>query len=937
MKSEANPADTDSGRVDGFLLAAVDLSIGGCIFAVPLLLGGRHPLGQLLLVILAVVGAVAWTTRRSLAARAIWRHSRIEPLLLAAAALLVFQLTPLPECLLAWLRGDAAQTLSLWVSQDSSLQAVPGHMGRWACLSLAPWATREALVTLMSYSMLFLLIVQRVQSLADVERLLRWMAVATVAMAAFGLVQMLTSNGKFFWFLEHHGGTTEGAACGSFLNRNRFAGFLALGVGPVVWWALAPTRHRDDGRPAIIAMSRWSGLAVVLLAVLLSLSRGGTAAGVIALVVVLFVCYRSKALRGGSLGAMAGVAILVGVCLGVCGHERVAGRMDDWFSGSLQGLDRDAHRRTVWKATAAAALANMPLGSGAGTHRYVCPLYLDASLSPAYVESAGRFFSAHADNGPLEVFEETGIAGAALLAVAVAVAGFWCLGGLFRSKSRRLSLALGAVAASLAAGMAHNLVDCAWYVPGCMVAVVVLLAAGCRLYQLSGNDARRRSQRVVLPRAFAVACTLVLLSLGVWMLAGRIGPVAAEPHWNTYRLLCRTQISRDAAGVMPDEARSQTSQTDDKHEDDKCEGNVCCEAGERLECGFQRTADVTLEKMVDALENVVRWDPRRVDAHVQLAGVYLLLFEDRQAASELNRMPLSALRDAAVASGFRSRRELEGWLARSVGPHYRLLEKSRRHAHAAAALCPLEGAAYVYLAELCFLECDNNNGIDSHKSVSQAYLQQALAVRPFDGAILLAAGNEAALGGDFELALTLWKRSYRAGRVHQRELIRRLLGHVCPQDIAGEIDFFLDNFEPDLPILRRMEKAYAEIAEAGQMVRLRRTHAEALHAKASRTPRGRRSAQLWMEARLVHVKLEEQAAAVRCLEEALRCDPNSYKAHYRLALALLDREDLPEARRHLQWCLARKSDDRRARKKFKEVLRLEASLEGVASQQRLTR
>ena len=275
MPSKPNSSGDDPGRVDGFLLAAVDLSIGGCIFAVPLLLGGRHPLGQLLLVILAVGGAVAWTTRRSLMARATWRRSRIEPLLLAAIAILVFQLSPLPEGLLAWLRGDAAQTLILWGSENSSGQEMAGQMGQWAYLSLAPWATREALVTLLAYSMVFLVIVQRVQSLADVERLLRWIALATVAMAAFGLVQMLTSNGKFFWFLEHHHGTTEGAACGSFLNRNRFASFLALGVGPVVVWALAPARHRGDGRPAQIAVLRWSGLAVVLLAVLMSLSRGG--------------------------------------------------------------------------------------------------------------------------------------------------------------------------------------------------------------------------------------------------------------------------------------------------------------------------------------------------------------------------------------------------------------------------------------------------------------------------------------------------------------------------------------------------------------------------------------------------------------------------------------------------------------------------------------
>ncbi|MEA1952679.1 MAG: hypothetical protein U9N87_14960, partial [Planctomycetota bacterium] len=223
-----NPKSLDkSSRVDDFLLGVVDLSILGSIFVVPLLLGGRHPLGQLLLVLLAVCGVLAWTARRSLAPRATWRISKAEPLLLAAVALLVFQLMPLPDGLLACLRGDAARALHLWTSQN-----LPGNMGPWPIVSLAPEETRVALVMLLSYSMLFMLVVQRVQSLSDVERLLRLVALAAVCMAAFGLVQLLFGNGRYFWFLEHVAGTTDGAACGSFLNRNHFAHFLALGVGP---------------------------------------------------------------------------------------------------------------------------------------------------------------------------------------------------------------------------------------------------------------------------------------------------------------------------------------------------------------------------------------------------------------------------------------------------------------------------------------------------------------------------------------------------------------------------------------------------------------------------------------------------------------------------------------------------------------------------------
>ena len=882
-------------RIADFLLAAVDLSIMGSIFAVPLLLGGRHPLGQLLLVLLVVGGALSWTARRSLQPRATWRISMAEPLLLAAVALLVVQIVPLPEGLLAWLSGDAARTLHLWTNQN-----VSGAMGSWPSVSLAPEETRAALVMLLAYVMLFVLVVQRVQSLGDVERLLRLIALAAVAMAAFGLLQLIFANGRYFWFLEHASGTTEGAACGSFLNRNHFAHFLALGIGPIVWWAVDAVREKDAVRQ-IKTVLRWSALALVLLAVLLSLSRGGAAAVVPAWAVVVFVCYRLGAINARTLAAMGGVLVLVVAALAMFGHERVVARMDDWLDSSLQSLDRDAQRRIVWTATAAAGMENKLLGTGAGSHRYVCPLYLDAQNNPAYVESAGRFFSTHADNGPLEIFEETGIVGLVLLAAGVVVAGFWCMGGMYRSESRRLSLALGAVAASLAASLAHNLVDCPWYVPGCMVLLVVLLACACRLFQLSGDDARRLAQRRAMPRGFALAAVFIVLILGCWMLEGCLGPLTAEPHWNEYRLRCRASIARDGAGILPDESF------------------------ESRQNGAGRGVGQTVEKMIEALENVVRLDPHRTDARVQLAGAYLLLFEHRQAVSQLNRMPLPALREAVGVCDFQSQRELEDWLARAVGPHWRLLEKSRRQARTAVGQCPLQGAAYVYLAQICFLE-----GGDPQAN-ARAYLQQALAVRPFDGAILLAAANEAALAGDFDRALLLWKQSYRAGRVHQRELVRRLVGQICSQDTAAEADFFLDNFQPDLPILRQLHKAYESLAADDPPPRLRQAYADAVEAEAQRLHGGQKAAELWLEARLARVKLGDQRRAVACLRRALQCDPSCYKAHYRLAIAMMEMQDISEARRQLEWCLARKPDDGSARRKLEELLRQDVTRQAACT------
>ncbi|NIL96134.1 MAG: hypothetical protein GTO62_03070, partial [Planctomycetales bacterium] len=56
-------------------------------------------------------------------------------------------------------------------------------------ISLTPTATRGGLVMFLAYGLMFLVTVQRMGQLSDVRRLLCWFALATVAMAALGIVQ----------------------------------------------------------------------------------------------------------------------------------------------------------------------------------------------------------------------------------------------------------------------------------------------------------------------------------------------------------------------------------------------------------------------------------------------------------------------------------------------------------------------------------------------------------------------------------------------------------------------------------------------------------------------------------------------------------------------------------------------------------------------------
>ena len=222
------------------LLRIVDGCTAGCIFLVPLLLGGSHPLGQLALLALALVMAAAWTLRQCRGdRRAVWRATAATPLLLGGAVLLALQIVPWPAGWLERLSPHTADLLPLWNSH-----APPAaRLGTWQTLSLTPAATRTALALLLAYAAVFWVTVQRIEQLPDVERVLRWCGLSAAAVAALGLVEFFAGNGKLFWFYEHPYANTLDVVRGSFVNRNHFADFLALGIGPLIWWMQDASRR----------------------------------------------------------------------------------------------------------------------------------------------------------------------------------------------------------------------------------------------------------------------------------------------------------------------------------------------------------------------------------------------------------------------------------------------------------------------------------------------------------------------------------------------------------------------------------------------------------------------------------------------------------------------------------------------------------------------
>jgi O-antigen ligase len=873
-----------------WLLRFVDCGLCGVVFVVPLLMGGRSALGQLVLAALAAVVACAWFLRQGI--RGERTRVPVGPgiILSAAVAITALQFVPLPSSALSVISPNLADVLPLWQSSSDS----PSPLGSWSTISLSPSATRTCLAVLLAYSLLFLVTIQRIGGVNDVQRILRWCALSAIFMAIFGLVQLLAGNGKFFWFLELPFTSTFDVAKGSFTNRNHFAHFLALGAGPLIWWlqdsyggAKSWQTHSADCRSRRAGAAHWMpnilmpALGILLLAGLLSLSRGGMLMLFVAAGICAAVCLRQSALGKRFALALAVAGVLTGGALAVSGYQRVSDRLAQLSSGSAEIVDQYGGRREIWTATARAMPHFAICGSGAGSFRDVYPTFFSSPVSEAIEYT-------HAENCYLQIALEAGFPGLVLALGGVGGCIYWCMGSLKRSAPVEIKLCAGAIAGSLAASILHAAADFVWYVPACMAIVAILAACALRLSQLAGKERASTSistkplggrRRMCFSPAFAVAALL----LGAWMVNQCAGPAMAEPYWNEYQL-AKIAFDRDANQVYISVLKEQS-------------GNPA-----RLK---------EQQRLIDLLSQVARLDAGNARAHLDAAEAYLRLFDARQAASD-NRMSLGNIRDAAIASAFSTRAELDGWLSRAVGDHREYLDLSLRHAREALEISPLHASAYLYLANLCFLD-----GGDAARK--ESYIEQALRARPFDGDILYAAAQEAWLAGDSQQWLDRATRSFQSGPTGQKRFIDNLVARTAPEGIEQMIDFIVRQFQPDATGLRYLLEACSRRAGSEQLLALRRYYAQCAEEEAPTLPRGRAAA-VWLEAARQYAILRDSAKAAQCAQGSLAADQNSYDAHYILALSLIEEKSYEEAQEQLHWCLQRKSGDAELQKQYKLAL-----------------
>lgn len=395
-------------------------------------------------------------------AASLWLHMKPGqpapplPLVLSGAALLLLalaavQVIPLPIGAIAWLspsRIEAAESLHA-VSLASSAMT----------LSALPSATMPHLIRCCAYLLVLLMV-----------RELAWRTTSSPWVVCLPLVLVAAGEGGL-GVLQNSLVERGDGVPGTFVNRNHFAGLLAICLPFCLAMAIASFQMRRR-KTSCWAVECAIGVAAATLAyagILASLSRAGflvatCATGLVAIVVLS--AAEEPGVRKIGLFAPAGMALL-GMFLFLPSAALV-----ERFAALTDAGQMDLEFRVgLWKDTLS-LIADYPwFGCGLGAFR---------AVFSSYKSNAPHYDVDYAHNDYLQVLAEVGLLGAFSVALFVGAAVILLLRRLWRADNPdELGISIACLAALVAIGL-HSFVDFNLYIPSNSLAVAWTLGIALR-------------------------------------------------------------------------------------------------------------------------------------------------------------------------------------------------------------------------------------------------------------------------------------------------------------------------------------------------------------------------------------------------------------------------------------------------------------------------
>jgi hypothetical protein len=429
-------------------------------------------------------------------------------------ALAVFQLIPLPQAVHHWIAPGSA---AVWHPDVPAAAALLGP-GRHP-ISLYPEATRRWLAFATGVLALALAAAPALRERRLLFRTSTAVVGGAVLVAVYGFVARLVFGNKLYgvWSVP------TVAPFGPFVSKNHFAGYVELAALLAVGLAtgLADEARRGPGWLSWIESRRskwvvvaWGAALVLVLAVPVSLSRGGVVslcAGLLVFGVLRLWTRGPSRLSPRGLTLSLALTLLTAAAVTALLPAEARSRVL-----SLAGVTSDQsgfYRIGIWRDTLRLIASSPAVGSGFGAY---------ADALPRFKTAAGHLGIEHAENDHLEFLAEGGGLGAllgGLSALLLFLSGLWGL----RTEDQRLARAL--LAAALAGGAAiyvHSAFDFNLHIPSnaATAALLAALGAACTLSAkgpgtLGAGGAGSWAGRLVL------LGSLLIAALAPW----------SEPRW----------------------------------------------------------------------------------------------------------------------------------------------------------------------------------------------------------------------------------------------------------------------------------------------------------------------------------------------------------------------------------------------------------------------
>ena len=272
----------------------------------------------------------------------------------------------------------------------------------WGHFTLDPIATREALLKLTSGLALFFLAVQLLgrEPVTSLPKF-GWVVVLySFAMGLFAILQYCSSNGRIYWTIKPNGWTF-----GPYVNHDHYAGLMEILI-PIAVGYLLSRPEKDPARSAL-----GFALLVPVASLLLSGSRGGLVAllaEVVVFGVILLCTYRRR--RRSSIAILAAGLTAAAALFFWLDFGDVSTRLATAFQFPRAAEATLGERVTMSRDSLRILKAHPAIGIGLGSFENVYPQYQTFASDSAVI---------HAHDDYAEGLAETGLAGGALMALAL--------------------------------------------------------------------------------------------------------------------------------------------------------------------------------------------------------------------------------------------------------------------------------------------------------------------------------------------------------------------------------------------------------------------------------------------------------------------------------------------------------------------------------------